>query len=210
MFQHLSDAALVAYLVGEKEAKYLLSDGLSTLASAAAVASQEPLVARDCAAQSVAGDLGEVQPIQKIAAAMELAARFSISTWVEKPMMNKPEAVIEHLRQRIAHLPYEVFQVLFLDATHRLISSEQLFRGTLNQTAVYPREILVRALKLNAAAIIVAHNHPSGTSEPSNADETLPENLRKMLSSVGINLLDHIIVTGSQSTSMARRGFLAL
>jgi DNA repair protein RadC len=97
---------------------------------------------------------------------------------------------------------------LFLDAQNRLIAAEELFRGTLTQTSVYPREILKRALHHNAAAVILAHNHPSGVTEPSRADELLTRALREALQQVDVRVLDHLIVAGHQSLSFAERGLL--
>ncbi len=112
------------------------------------------------------------------------------------PLLTSPQAVRDYLRIRIADLEYEVFIVLFLDSQHRLIAAEEMFRGTLAQTSVYPREVLKAALKHNAAAVIFAHNHPSGVAEPSRADELLTTSLKKALALVDCRVLDRFIRGG--------------
>lgn len=114
----------------------------------------------------------------------------------------------DYLRIMLAQREHEVFMVLFLDAQNRVIAPEEMFRGTLTQTSVYPREVVKRALSLNAAAVILAHNHPSGVAEPSRADEFLTQSLRSALALVDIRVLDHIVIAGSNATSFAERGLL--
>jgi DNA repair protein RadC len=104
--------------------------------------------------------------------------------------------------------PHEVFVVVFLDAQHRVVASEELFRGTLTQTSVYPREVVKRALHHNAAAVILAHNHPSGVAEPSRADEALTAALKQALGLVDVRVLDHFVVAGDGALSFAERGLL--
>ena len=123
-------------------------------------------------------------------------------------LLSSPQMVRQYLTLRMFSLPYEVFVVLFLDSQNRLIEAREMFRGTLNQTAVYPREIVSAALTLNAAAVILAHNHPSGVAEPSAADRLLTDALKSALSSVDIAVLDHLIAAGSGCTSFAERGLL--
>lgn len=122
--------------------------------------------------------------------------------------LNNPQAVREFLRLRIAAREWEVFVVLFLDAQHRLIACEEMFRGTLTQTSVYPREVVKAALKHNAAAVVFAHNHPSGVAEPSRADEFLTQTLKQALALVDCKTLDHFVVGGEKTTSFAERGLL--
>src|SRR5437762_4170077 len=122
--------------------------------------------------------------------------------------MTSPQAVRDYLRTRLACLPHEVFVCLFLDSQHRTIACEELFRGTLAQTSVYPREVVKAALAHNAAAVIFAHNHPSGVAEPSRADELLTLTLKQALALVNCKTLDHLIVAGSATTSFAERGLL--
>ena len=109
---------------------------------------------------------------------------------------------------QLGGLAHEVFAVLFLDAQHRLIRLEEMFRGTLSQTSVYPREVVKRALALNAAAVVLAHNHPSGVAEPSRADEFLTQSLKSALALVDVRVIDHFVVAGDQLVSMAERGLL--
>src|SRR5438067_10724541 len=123
-------------------------------------------------------------------------------------VLTSPQAVRDYLRLRIADLEHEVFVVLFLDAQHRLISCEEMFRGTLSQTSVYPRKVVKVALKHNAAAVIFAHNHPSGIAEPSRADELLTQALKQALALVDIRTLDHFVVAGNRVVSFAERGLL--
>ena len=122
--------------------------------------------------------------------------------------LSAPTAVRDYLRLRLADREHELFVVLFLDAQNRLIACEELFRGTLTQTSVYPREVVKAALQRNAATVIFAHNHPSGVAEPSRADELLTTALKQALALVDIRTLDHMIVAGSQVLSFAERGLL--
>ena len=119
-----------------------------------------------------------------------------------------PSVVRDYSRMKLQALPHEVFVALFLDAQNRVIGSEELFRGTLTQTSVYPREVVKRALHHNAGAVIFAHNHPSGVAEPSHADETLTQALKQSLALVDVRVLDHFIVAGSGVLSFAERGLL--
>lgn len=120
-----------------------------------------------------------------------------------------PGAVRDYLRLQLAGLPHEVFFALWLDAQNRLIAGEELFRGTLTQTSVYPREVVKKALWHNAAAVVLAHNHPSGVAEPSSADQFLTRELKQALALVDVRVLDHFIVAGqSHPLSFAERGML--
>ena len=123
-------------------------------------------------------------------------------------MLNSPSAVRQYLTLRMAQLEHEVFMVLFLDSQNRAITIEEMFRGTLTQASVYPREIVKRALQLNACNVIFAHNHPSGVAEPSHADENLTQALKKALALVDVQVLDHFIVAGAKTLSFAERGLL--
>lgn len=122
--------------------------------------------------------------------------------------MSSPEAVKDHLRLELGVLEHEVFCVLFLDAQHRIIALKQLFRGTVSQTSVYPREVVKEALSVNAAAVILAHNHPSGSVEPSRADEFLTQTLKTALALVDVRVLDHLVVAGADVCSLAERGLV--
>ena len=122
--------------------------------------------------------------------------------------LSSPEAVRDYLRLTMAPLPYEAFLVIFLDSQNRLLAARELFRGTLAQTSVYPREVVKAALEHNAAAVILAHNHPSGVAEPSRADELLTQSLKQALALVDIRTLDHFIVAGARVVSFAERGLI--
>lgn len=119
-----------------------------------------------------------------------------------------PDAVKGYLTTLYLTRAYEVFVVLFLDAQNRLIATEEMFRGTLTQTSVYPREVVVRALDHRASSVILSHNHPSGTTHPSRADEMLTQTLKAALQLVDVKVLDHVIVAAGDSFSMAERGLL--
>lgn len=122
--------------------------------------------------------------------------------------MSSPQAVKDHLRLELGVLEHEVFCVLFLDAQHRIIALKQMFRGTVSQTSVYPREVVKEALSVNAAAVILAHNHPSGLAEPSRADEYLTQSLKAALALVDVRVLDHLVVGRGMVVSFAERGLL--
>lgn len=142
----------------------------------------------------------------ELTAVLELARRAMAERLRERTVFDSPAAVSHYLQLHIASRPHEVFAALFLDAQHRLIAMEELFRGTLSQTSVYPREVVVRALHHHAAAVILAHNHPSGGVEPSRADEALTQTLKAALALVDVRVLDHIVVARGQTLSMAERG----
>lgn len=142
-------------------------------------------------------------------ACFELARRALSQKMTTTDSLASPEAVRQWLHLRLNHLPHEIFLALWLDAQNRLIASEELFRGTLTQTSVYPREVVKSALQHNAAAVILAHNHPSGACEPSPADRALTQNLKQALILVEVKLLDHFIVGGSASPlSFAEQGLI--
>lgn len=124
------------------------------------------------------------------------------------PIFDSPAALRDWLRLYCAGLQHEVFLVMFLDAQHRLIDVEPLFRGTVNQTAVYPREVVKAALSRNAAVVVFAHNHPSGSGEPSRADEYLTATLKSALALVDVRVIDHFVVAGDRLVSFAERGLL--
>jgi len=144
----------------------------------------------------------------EIAAVMELARRSLVQELAARPVFDSPQRVKDFLRLQLAHLGHEVFVVLFLDAQNQLIRLEQMFRGTLTQTSVYPREVVKRALELHAASVILAHNHPSGAAEPSRADEFLTSTLAAALRLVDVRVLDHLVVGQGQVVSFAERGLL--
>jgi DNA repair protein RadC len=139
---------------------------------------------------------------------LELARRAMAQRLQERAVLADPSAVRHYLQLQLAQRMHEVFAVCFLDAQNKLLATEELFRGTLNQTSVYPREVVLRALHHHAAAVILAHNHPSGEVQPSPADQALTHTLRAALALVDVRVLDHIIVGPGQSLSMAEKGLL--
>jgi DNA repair protein RadC len=141
-------------------------------------------------------------------AALELARRSLKDELRSASALTSPGAVRDYLRLAIADREHEVFVCLWLDAQHRVLRFEELFRGTLTQTSVYPREIVKAGLRANAAAVIFAHNHPSGAAQPSQADELLTRNLKDALALVDVKVLDHFIVAGPHALSFAERGLL--
>ena len=126
----------------------------------------------------------------------------------EADAMASPDAARDFVRLRLGDRPHEVFACLFLDCQNRVIDFQELFRGTLTQTSVYPREVVIEALACRASAVILAHNHPSGSPEPSRADEALTQTLKQALALVDVRVLDHFIVTRSSVLSFAERGLL--
>jgi len=144
----------------------------------------------------------------ELQAVLELARRALAAELAQRPVFDSPQAVRDYLKLQLGDLTHEVFSVLFLDAQHRLIAYEPMFRGTLTQTSVYPREVLKRALDHNAAAVLLAHNHPSGVAEPSRADEYLTQTLKTALALVDVRVLDHFVVGRGELVSFAERGLL--
>lgn len=141
-------------------------------------------------------------------AAIELARRSLQEKLRQSAALTSPGAVRDYLRLKLASRKEEAFVCIWLDAQHKVIDIEEAFTGTLTQTSVYPREIVKSALRHNAAAVIFAHNHPSGVAEPSRSDELLTHDLRQALALVEVKVLDHFIVAGHQAMSFAERGLL--
>jgi DNA repair protein RadC len=200
----LSDAELLAVLlrtgVRGKSAVELARELLGRFGSVGS------LLAAGKALLDIKG-LGAAKTAQ-LSAAVELARRSLGERLREGAALTSPGAVRDYLRLALGAREHEVFVCLWLDAQHRVISFQESFRGTLTQTSVYPREIVKAALAANAAAVIFAHNHPSGVAQPSQADELLTRNLKEALSLVDVKVLDHFIVAGSQAISFAERGLL--
>ncbi len=138
----------------------------------------------------------------------ELARRALSQRLKEREAFHTPDAVKQYLQLQLAHKNHEVFAVLFLDNQNRLLAMEELFRGTLSQTSVYPREVVLRALHHQAAAVVLSHNHPSGSVQPSRADEHLTQTLKAAMALVDVRVLDHIIVGQGQALSMAEQGLM--
>jgi DNA repair protein RadC len=151
--------------------------------------------------------LGPAKQAELLAIA-ELARRSIGQQLREREAFHTPGAVKQYLQLHLAHKTHEVFAVLFLDSQNRMLALEELFRGTLTQTSVYPREVVLRALHHASSAVVLAHNHPSGSVQPSRADEALTQNLKASLALVDVRVLDHIIVGHGQTLSMAEQGLL--
>lgn len=184
---HLSDAELLTKLIGARESRRLYHGSLQPLFAPPAMSDR---------------------PSEVCAAARELVRRWLDEELHRDCVLSSPATVRDFLRLHFAGQQHETFVVLFLDAQNRLIEAQQLFRGTLTQTSVYPREVVKEALKQNAAAVILAHNHPSGIAEPSRADEILTSSLKQALSLVDVRVLDHFIVAGAITLSFAERGLI--
>ena len=144
----------------------------------------------------------------ELVAVLELARRALAEQLRTQPVFETPGAVKDYVQLQLGQRPHEVFAVLFLDSQHRLIALEELFRGTLSQTSVYPREVALRALHHHAAAVVLTHNHPSGSVQPSRADEVLTQTLKTALGLLDVRVLDHVIVGPGQALSMAEQGAL--
>ena len=163
--------------------------------------------------QASSSDLSRIKGLgpakcAELIAVMELARRALAQQLRTREVFDSPNAVKHYLQLHLAHKPHEVFAVLFLDSQHRLLALEELFRGTLTQTSVYPREVVLRALHHHAAAVVLAHNHPSGSVQPSRADEALTQALKNTLALIDVRVLDHIIVAPGQALSMAEQGLI--
>jgi DNA repair protein RadC len=172
-------------------------------------------VARDALSQTggILGLMANPNPLQReayarILAASELMRRALREQLSQTSALSSPLAVRDYLRLALSGKEHEVFVVVLLDAQHRVLATEELFRGTLTQTSVYPREVVKTALRHNAAAVIFAHNHPSGVAEPSTADELLTRTLKSALALVDIRVLDHFVIAGSAALSFAERGLI--
>ncbi len=200
----LTDAELVAVLlrtgVPGKSAVELARQMIDEFGGLSGLLSAGPALGR------IKG-LGAAKSAQFIAA-LELARRSIGETLEQTSALTSPGAVRDYLRLALAAREHEVFVCLWLDAQHKVIAIEEPFRGTLTQTSVYPREIVKAALAANAAAVIFAHNHPSGVAQPSQSDELLTRSLKEALALVDVRVLDHFIVAGNQAISFAERGLL--
>jgi DNA repair protein RadC len=144
----------------------------------------------------------------EIAAVIELARRALSQELAQRPVFDMPAKVKSYLQLQLGSRNFEAFAVMFLDAQNRLLKFEEMFRGTLTQTSVYPREIVKRAIEVGASAVIFAHNHPSGMADPSQADERLTQTLKSALLLVDVRVLDHFVVGASEVVSFAERGLL--
>ena len=144
----------------------------------------------------------------EIAAVIELARRALTQQLSQQPVFDRPQHIKDFLKLQLGGRGFEVFAVMFLDSQQRLLKLEEMFRGTLTQTSVYPREVVKRALELHAGAVVFAHNHPSGAAEPSRADEYLTQTLKSALALIDVRVLDHLVVGHDEVVSFAERGLL--
>lgn len=202
--QALSDAELVAILLRTGVR------GKSAVELARDILKQCDGVTRTLEAGAELETIKGLGPAKRaqFAAAVELARRALQETLAANTALTSPGAVRDYLRLKLAGRKEEAFICIWLDAQHRAVDFEVAFTGTLTQTSVYPREIVKKALARNAAAVIFAHNHPSGVAQPSQADELLTRNLKEALALVDVKVLDHFIIAGNQAISFAERGLL--
>lgn len=201
----LSDAELLAIFlrvgVRGKSAVDLARDLLARFGSLNGLFAADR---RECTSVNGLGDAKYAQ----LQAVLEMSRRALAEEMKQRDALSSPASVRDWLRLRLVGLQHEVFLVVFLDAQNRVVEAEELFRGTLTQTSVYPREVVKRALARNAAGVILAHNHPSGVAEPSQADRWLTDQLKTVLALVEVKVLDHFVVAGTQALSFAERGWL--
>jgi DNA repair protein RadC len=192
-----SDARLLATFVGEGAARLLLRrfGGLRQLLHA------EPRDLAGCRGIGAAR-------LAALQALPELARRYYAQSLPSGEPIRSPADTEAFLKSRMRHLGHELFCCLFLDNRHRVLRFDEMFRGTIDGTTVYPREVVKEALAVNAAAVILAHNHPSGVAEPSQADERITRRLKSALELVDIRLLDHLIIGDGRATSLASRGLI--
>ncbi|MDH3525919.1 MAG: DNA repair protein RadC [Gammaproteobacteria bacterium] len=166
-----------------------------------------PLLAADRRRFCDMHGLGTASYVQ-LQAVLEMARRHLQEQLQREDVLENPDSTRRYLASRLRHLPHEVFACLFLDTRHRVIAFEELFRGTIDGASVHPREVVKHALHHNAAALILAHNHPSGVAEPSRADIQLTRRLVDALALVDIRILDHLIIGDAETVSLAERGQL--
>lgn len=201
----LSDAELLAIFlrtgVAGKNAVQLARELLSQFGGL------RPLLQADQVQFCQAFGLGEAKYVQ-LQAVLEMARRHMAEGLKRESVFSNPQHVKDYLRAELRDQEHEVFSVLYLDNRHRLIRFEALFHGSIDQSAVYPREVLKKTLRYNAAAVIFAHNHPSGICEPSAADIAITQRLKNALALVDIRVLDHLIIGDGNVTSLAERGEL--
>jgi len=151
--------------------------------------------------------LGDAKYAQ-LQAVLEMGRRHAGEQLLRGEAIDSPERTVRYLASRLRDHPYEVFSALFLDNRHRVIAYEELFKGTVDGASVHPREVVRRALAHNAAALILAHNHPSGVAEPSQADQHITTRLREALALIDVRVLDHIIIGDGEHCSLAQRGMI--
>ena len=201
----LSDAELLALFIGAGRRGMTAVDVGRDLLSRHG--SLKPLLERDAATLAAEPRLG-LATACRLHAALELGRRYLACELRRPDALTHPSACADYLRARIGAYPFEVFACLFLDNRHRVIAFEELFRGTIDGASVHPREVVRHCLAHNAAAVIFAHNHPSGVSEPSAADRAITLRLRDALALVDVRVLDHFVIGSGNPTSLASRGWI--
>lgn len=194
-YETLPDHALLSALVGREKADRLLSQAKGSLS----------LVLREA---SRPYDPRSQLPPSSLGAAVELVKRAYLEESTQRSLLTAPDLVREYLKLQLGHIGFEVFYCLMMDPRQHLIAPVEMFRGTLTQTAVYPREVVRLTLEHGAAAVILVHNHPSGHAEPSEADKVLTFRLKETLALIDVRVLDHIIVAGNATFSFAERGLI--
>lgn len=189
------DLDLLAELIGKQSARGLYKKSLRALFGVAEGSSGYP-------------NSREERARRKLAVARELVKRSLAEELPTRDLFGGPSGVREYLQLTLGHLEREVFGCLFLDTRHRLIRFEVLFQGTIDATTVHPREVVKMVLRVNAAAVILAHNHPSGVAEPSHADQALTRRLSDALALIDVRVLDHFVIGEKSAVSFAERGWL--
>ena len=194
-YESLPDRALLSALVGREQADRLRSQAKGSIS----------LVSREA---SRPYDPRSQLPPSSLGAAVELVKRAYLEEATQRSLLTAPDLVREYLKLQLGHIGFEVFYCLMMDPRQHLIAPVEMFRGTLTQTAVYPREVVRLTLEHGAAAVILVHNHPSGHAEPSEADKVLTFRLKETLALIDVRVLDHIIVAGNATFSFAERGLI--
>lgn len=201
----LSDAELLAIFLGSgRRGQTAVDLGRELLTTQGGL---KPLLEAGPAALAKIAGLGNAKACL-LQAIIELSRRYLAEDLKRDHALKDPSASAEYLRARLMAYPYEVFACLFLDSRHRVIAFEELFRGTVNGASVHPREVIRRCLIHNAAAVIFAHNHPSGSNEPSHADREITLQLKQTLALIEVRVLDHFVIGSGQPASMAQLGWL--
>lgn len=198
----LSDAELLAVFLGcGRRGQSAVDLGRSLLAGAGGL---KPLLDTDRMRKPALGSVAWC----RLLGALELGRRYLDAEVRSGETLTDPALSARYLKAQLSGYPYEVFACLFLDNRHRVIAFEELFRGSIDGAAVHPREVVRRCLAHNAAAVIFAHNHPSGVAEPSAADRAITLRLREALDLIDVRLLDHFVIGDGQPTSLAQRGWI--
>ena len=201
----LSDAELLALFIGcGRRGRTAVDVGRDLLHAHAGL---KPLLELELRALACEPGIGPAKAC-RLHAAMELGRRYLACDLQRPDALTHPAACADYLRARIAAFPYEVFLCVFLDNRHRVIACEELFRGSIDGASVHPREVVRRCLAHNAAAVIFAHNHPSGVAEPSQADRDITRHLRQALELIEVRVLDHFVIGSGSAFSLAERGWL--